>query len=367
MSREQRILVWLVVLVGFGFLIDILSDVLLPFVVGIIIAYLFDPLADRMQRMGLSRTLATSVILLGFFLLSAGILILLFPALQRQISAAIKMTPDIVESLRHFMGPVLTRLQSDLSPGMVDDLKTAVGEYAGTAVKWVSGLVGKVLSGGLAVLNLLSLLLITPLVAFYLLRDWDDIVAKIDGWLPRDAAPTIRDQVKKIDETLAGFLRGQGLVCATLAVFYAVGLTLAGLKAGLLIGLAAGALIIIPYIGATVSLLIGLGMAIAQFQQDWVHIAFVTGVFMLGQVLESYFLTPRLVGDRVGLSPVWIIFAMLAGGALFGLTGVLIAVPVAAVSGVLVRFGIDTYLQSDLYHGHGHNARANKDDGSGTP
>lgn len=361
MSREQRILVWLAVIVGAGFLVEVLSDVLLPFVVGIAIAYLFDPLADRLEKIGFSRTLATSVILLGFFVAATLVFVLLFPALQRQISAAIALIPAIVDNLRHLLEPILRQLQSDLSPALMADVKTAVGNYAGTAFKWLSTFIGKMLSGGLAFLNLLSLLLITPLVAFYLLRDWDDIVAKVDSWLPRDAAPTIREQVRRIDDTLAGFLRGQGLVCASLAVIYAVGLTVAGLKAGLLIGIAAGLLAVIPYIGAAVSMVIGVGLAVAQFQQDWVQILIVAGVFLIGQTLESYVLTPRLVGGRVGLSPIWIIFAMLAGGTLFGMTGVLIALPVAAVVGVLVRFGISQYLQSDLYHGHGHNERKRAD------
>jgi len=199
----------------------------------------------------------------------------------------------------------------------------------------------------------LSLLLITPLVAFYLLRDWDLIVHKIDGLLPRDGAPAIREQFQKIDQTLAGFVRGQASVCLVLMVIYAVGLSVVGMNASLLVGIGAGALAVIPYIGATISLIIGVALAIAQFHQDWVPILLVALVFITGQTLESYILTPRLVGGRIGLSPIWIIFAMLAGGSLFGLTGVLIALPIAAIAGVLVRFGIDQYLDSDLYHGEG--------------
>lgn len=361
MSREQRIFAWLAVLVAAGLLIEILSDVLLPFVVGIGIAYLFDPVADRLQRMGLSRTLATTLILASFFVVVALILLLMIPALHRQISAAIRLIPNTVDAVQHLLEPILSQMQSELSPDSVKEIKSTIGDFAGTAFKWLSGLAGKLLSGGLAFLNLLSLILITPLVAFYLLRDWDDIVAKVDNWLPRDAAPNIREQVRKIDDTLAGFLRGQGLVCASLAVFYAAGLTILGLKAGLLIGVAAGLLAVIPYVGATVGMLIGVGMAFAQFQQDWIQIVSVAAVFLVGQTLEGYFLTPRLVGGRVGLSPIWIIFAMLAGGALFGFTGVLLALPAAAIVGVLVRFGIEQYLESDLYHGHGHNERKRLD------
>lgn len=351
MSREQRILVWLAALFLFGLFLHLLSDMLLPFVVGITVAYFFDPVADRLERMGLSRTLATASILLGFFLAATGIVVLLFPLLQNQVASLVKVIPNLVDWLRDFLTPVFEQMRTDFSAKTVADIKSAIGDYAGTMLKWSSTLIADIWSGGLAVLNILSLILIMPLVAFYLLRDWDKLVAKIDGWLPRDAAPMIREQVKKIDDTLAGFVRGQASVCLALAVFYAIGLTLTGLNAGILIGIAAGMLAVIPYIGAFVGLVIGISVAIAQFQQDWASILFVVGVFIIGQTLESYVFTPRLVGGRVGLSPIWIIFAMLAGGSLFGLTGVLIALPVAAVAGVLVRFGLERYLESDFYHG----------------
>ncbi len=351
MSREQRILIWIVALVAAGYLIHLLSDVLLPFVVGMAIAYFFDPLADRLEKIGLSRTLATALILLGFFVIAFGVIALLLPLLQDQLLALARLLPEVVSQVQSVLAPILEQLRSDLTPDAVDEIKSAVANYAGTVVRWITGFLGEVLSGGIALLNILSLILITPLVAFYLLRDWDDIVAKVDHSLPRDAADTIREQARRIDDTLAGFVRGQGLVCMSLAVLYAVGLSLVGLNAGVLLGIAAGTLAVVPYIGAAVSFVVGVGLAIAQFQQDYVSVILVAAVFLTGQTLESYFLTPRLVGGRVGLSPVWIIFAMLAGGSLFGLTGVLIALPVAAVVGVLVRFTIETYLESDLYHG----------------
>ncbi len=356
MSREQRILIWLVVLVAAGFALHLLNDVLLPFVVGMAIAYFFDPLADRLEDIGLSRALATSFILLGFFVAAFGVAALLVPLLQDQLIALARLLPQVVDRLQVILAPVLEQLRADLTADAMDQIKSAVGNYAGTAVSWITGFLGQVWSGGLALLNILSLVLITPLVAFYLLRDWDNIVEKVDHWLPRDAADTIREQARRIDTTLAGFVRGQALVCLSLAVLYAVGLSTVGLNAGVLIGIAAGLLAVIPYIGAAVSLIVGVGLAVAQFHQDWTSIAMVALVFLVGQTLESYVLTPRLVGGRVGLSPVWIIFAMLAGGSLFGLTGVLIALPVAAVVGVLVRFAIEQYLNSALYRGHGTDA-----------
>ncbi len=353
LSREQRILSWIAVILVAGFLIDQLRDVLMPFVVGMAIAYFFDPVADKLEEWGFSRTMATSAILIGFFIALVGLALLLIPTLQKQIGSAIQLVPLVVDRIRDFIDPMLAQLSTEVDQDAVASIKAGIQKYAGTALKLVSGFVANVWSGGLAVLNLLSLLLITPLVAFYLLRDWDVIVAKIDGLLPRDGAPTIREQFRKIDATLAGFVRGQASVCLVLMVIYAVGLSVVGLNASLLIGIGAGALAVIPYIGATISLIIGISLAVAQFHQDWVPILLVALVFIVGQTLESYVLTPRLVGGRVGLSPIWIIFAMLAGGSLFGLTGVLIALPVAAIAGVLVRFGIDQYMDSDLYHGNG--------------
>jgi predicted PurR-regulated permease PerM len=201
-------------------------------------------------------------------------------------------------------------------------------------------------------INLVSLLVITPVVAFYLLRDWDRIVIQIDSWLPRRYAETIREQVRAVDATLAGFLRGQGTVCLILAIYYGLGLSLAGLDFGLVIGLVAGLLSFVPYVGAIVGLLLSVGLALVQFDA-WLPIAIVAAVFILGQVVEGNFLTPKLVGESVGLHPVWIIFALLAGGTLFGFVGLLLAIPAAAVIGVGVRFALDRYLVSAYYKGPG--------------
>ena len=229
-------------------------------------------------------------------------------------------------------------------------MKEAAGKYGSKVIQWISNLLGEILSGGLAFLNVMSLILITPIVSFYLLREWDEIVAWVDSYLPRDAAPEIREQARLIDETMAGFIRGQASVCLTLGAFYGIGLTLLGLNSGLLVGLAAGFISFVPYVGATVGMLVGLGIAFFQFgMEGWGYIAAVAGVFLVGQTLESYVLTPRLVGDRVGLHPLWIIFALMAGGALFGFTGVLLAVPAAAVIGVLIRYALGRYKKSSLY------------------
>ncbi len=351
MSREKRALVWLAALAAFLVVLDVLAAVLLPFVAGMAIAYFLDPVADRLEKAGMSRTPATSVIVGAFFVIVVGALVLLFPLLQAQVVGLVALLPDAVEKARAWAAPLVERLKTDLPPDAMKQLTAAAGTYAGTAVKWAGEILGGLWKGGVAFFNVLSLIVITPVVAFYLLRDWDRIVERLDSYLPRAAAPTIREQMRAIDTTIAGFVRGQASVCLALAVWYGVALTLVGLKSGLLVGLGAGAISFIPYLGAATGLAVAVAIAWVQFAA-WPMVAAVAAVFVVGQLAESYVLTPRLVGGRIGLHPVWIIFALLAGGALFGFTGVLLAVPVAAVIGVLIRFGLKRYLESPLYTGH---------------
>ncbi len=341
---------WLVILAVFAALLYLLSGVLMPFVAGIAVAYLLDPLADRLEKYGASRTMATVLILLAFFIIAVGGIVLLFPLLQAQIANLIARGPDLVATLRNHIEPLLQRLQADINGNALDRLREIAGTYAGQMVQLGGRFVGGLWSEGLAFFNMLSLVVITPVVAFYLLRDWDLIVERLDSLLPRHPAPTIRRQVSEIDRTIAAFVRGQSSVCLILSLYYGISLTLAGLQSGLLVGLGAGLISFVPYLGATLGLAVGLSIAIAQFS-EWSSIILVGSVFAIGQIAESYILTPKLVGESVGLHPVWLIFSLLAGGALFGFTGVLLAVPVAAVIGVIVRFGISRYLESDLYLG----------------
>jgi predicted PurR-regulated permease PerM len=350
MSREKRTLFWIAGLAVFLFALHSLAGVLMPFVAGMAIAYFLDPVADRLEEKGLSRALAATAIIATFFVVAVGVLVLLYPLLQAQVLSLAALVPGFIDTFRDYAEPLLERLQADLSPDQVERLKEAAGNYAGTVIEWVGGLLGGLWKGGLAVFNLLSLLIITPVVAFYLLRDWDLIVARFDSYLPRAAAPTIREQCAAIDDTVAGFVRGQASVCLVLMVWYGFSLTGLGLESGLLVGIGAGAISFIPYLGAATGLIVGVGIALAQFS-DWMAIGMVAIVFIIGQTAESYVLTPRLVGGRIGLHPVWIIFALLAGGALFGFTGVLLAVPTAAIIGVLIRFGLSEYLKSPLYKG----------------
>jgi len=350
MSKDRKIVIWVLGVGTFIFLLHLLSSMLLPFVMGMAIAYFLDPVADRLEENGFSRTAATCSILFAFFVASAALVLLIVPLLQNQVVEFAHLVPSIIDAVQAYIQPYLERLRADLPPEAMERIREAAGSYTGKIASWVSKLLAGLWSGGLAVFNVISLIVITPVVAFYLLRDWDLITHKVDTWLPRQAAPTIREQFLAIDATIAGFVRGQSTVCFVLAALYGISLTVVELKSGLLVGIGAGLISFIPYLGATTGIVVGVGIALFQFS-DWTMVAIVAGVFLFGQTLESYVLTPRLVGDRVGLHPVWIIFALLAGGALMGFTGVLIAVPAAAVIGVLVRFGLSRYMESEFYTG----------------
>lgn len=345
----RRLLFWGGVTAVFVLAIWLLSPVLFPFVAGLAIAYVLDPAVDWIERWGVSRTLGTIVTMIVFFLAAFGCVLLLAPILYDQFHGLSKGLMQVTEELYNFVRPYLERV---LDP---KTLQSQGGDKGGVDLAtgilgWAAGFVGRVWSGGLALFNILSTLFITPVVVFYLLRDWDRIVATVDLWLPRDHAPVIREQIREIDKRMSGFLRGQGLVCIFLGIFYAVGLTLVGLNYGLIIGLVTGLVSFIPYLGMLVGA--GLGLAVAFFQYDtWWMVGAVALVFAMGQFIEGNFVSPILVGDRVGLHPVWVMLAVLAGGALFGFVGLFLAVPAAAAIAVVLRYLLTVYLQSSLYRG----------------
>jgi len=341
---------WLIALAALLLVLWLLSGVLLPFVVGIAIAYLLDPLVDRMEARGLPRWAGTLAALVAFAVVVAGTFVLLVPLFQVQASMLVEQAPRIVEALRREAMGLLEILYERLDPEDVQRLRSAAAQYAGDAALYVGGLLRDLLSRGFALLDLLSVLVIAPIVAFYLLRDWNRMVDTVDGWLPRRHADTIRTEMREVDRTLAGFLRGQGAVCLILGGFYAVALSLAGLDFGLTIGVVAGVLTIVPYVGSAVGFLASVSLAVVQFDEWW-RVGLVAGIFLFGQAVEGNIITPRLVGGSVGLHPVWVMFALLAGGYLFGFLGVLVAVPVAAVVGVLLRFALRQYLASPYYGG----------------
>jgi predicted PurR-regulated permease PerM len=364
MTRRERRIFWAVFLAIGLAAVYVLSEVLLPFVAGMAIAYFLDPVVDRFEKMGWSRILGTSVVLVGFLVIAVGLFLLLLPVVNAQFLRLVEVVPAFLERLEPVLSPILAELNAGADGAALGKLPSMAGE----ALKWAGGLLARLVSGGVAVANLLSLLLITPVVAFYLLRDWDRMVDRVDSWLPHAQRDTIRVQCAAIDRTLAAFVRGQGSVCIVLAFFYAAALSLAGLQFGVVIGIFVGLISFVPFVGAILGGLMSIGLAAVQFD-SLQPIAIIAAIFVVGQVLEGNVLTPKLVGDAVGLHPVWVIFALLAGGALFGFVGILLALPAAAVIGVLTRFGLSEYLASSL-HTHGipppDDATSPKDLGPGT-
>ena len=323
-----------------------LGNVFLPFLVGGAIAYFLDPVADRLEKVGLSRVAATttiSVIAMLVFVLAA---LLIIPTLIQQGVALVDSMPRIFNQLQAFLTerfPDLVNADSPIRQTLAT-LGTKIQERGGELIQTL-------LSSALGVINAVVFIVVVPVVAFYILLDWDQLVAKIDGWLPRDHAPVIRDLFRQIDQALAGFVRGQLTVCGILAIYYAVGLMLTGLQFGLVVGALAGMVSFIPYIGAITGGVLAIGLALFQFWGSPIWIGAVVAVFVIGQMLEGNYLVPKLVGQSVGLHPVVLLFALSAFGTLFGFTGMLVAVPVTAALGVLFRFGIDQYKQSLLYVG----------------
>jgi len=347
-SRERQLRFWVIGFLVFGLGLWLLQTILLPFIAGMAIAYFLDPICDRLESWGLSRLWATTLVTVLFALLLVLALLLVVPAAIAQIAELAQQLPRFFEVLRSKLDLLLMQFETRVDPAIVERIKATVEGSLGDVASWATGAFGRVISGGLAIVSLLSLFFLTPVVAFYLLRDWDLMTAKIDSWLPRGQAATIRTLARQADEILAGWVRGVATVCLVLGVGYALALTAIGLSAGLLVGLVAGALSFIPFVGSIGGFLLAMGLAVVEFDSVW-RIAGVAAIFVVGQALEGNVLTPKLVGDKVGLHPVLVIFALLAGGALLGFTGVLIAMPVAAVLGVLSRFALDRYLESPLY------------------
>ncbi|MFZ1815744.1 MAG: AI-2E family transporter [Rhizobiaceae bacterium] len=344
---------WLLALVGLSFFLWLFSGILLPFVAGMALAYFLDPVADLFERLGLSRLMATVFILFTFVIIFVVALMVLVPVLGNQIAGFLERMPELVTRLQSLVASTESEWVRKLIGDNGKTLQDSVNELLKQGAGWVTTLLRQLWNSGKAIVSLASLLVVTPVVAFYLLYDWDRMVAKVDSWLPRDHRDTIHEIFADIDKAVAGFVRGQGTLCMILGLFYAIALTFAGLNFGLLIGLFAGLISFIPYVGSLTGLILSVGVALVQFWPDWVQVAIIVGIFALGQFLEGNILQPKLVGESVGLHPVWLMFALFAFGALFGFTGMLIAVPAAAAVGVVVRFGLGRYLASELYTGHG--------------
>ncbi|MCE8516219.1 AI-2E family transporter [Ruegeria pomeroyi] len=343
---KDQLRYWGVATVIFVAVLYLLGDVLLPFVIGGAIAYFVDPVADRLERLGLSRSAATAVITVASVLLFVLMVLMVVPALIAQMIDLINVLPQLFQDLRTFVSthfPSVLDRESNAHQ-MIASVMETLKSRSGDLLKTLAGSVG-------SAINVVLLLVIVPVVAVYLLLDWDRMIARIDQLLPLDHAPVIRRLAGEIDAVLASFVRGMGTVCLILGTYYAVALMIVGLQFGLVVGLIAGLVTFIPYLGALIGGALAIGLALFQFWGDWLSIGLVAAIFALGQVVEGNLLTPKLVGSSVGLHPVWLLLALSVFGALFGFVGMLIAVPVAAALGVLARFATGQYLGSRLYRG----------------
>ena len=348
-SLRLHLIFWLAALALFVGFLFLFRSILLPFVAGMALAYFLDPVADRIQRLGLSRLAASTIILIAFLLIFVLVLMIVIPLVVSQSAEFARRLPDYLTQLQE----LIFRLESQQLPDWFEASLAGIQESFAGLVSQGAGLAGTLASqiwtSGMALINLAALFVITPVVAFYLLLDWDRIVRKVDGWVPRDHLADVRAIARDMDLAIAGFVRGQGTVCIILGLFYAIGLSLVGLNFGLLIGMFAGLISFIPYVGSLIGLVLSIGVAVVQFWPDYIWIAAVAGIFFAGQFLEGNILQPKLVGSSVGLHPVWLMFALFAFASLFGFLGMLIAVPAAAVVGVLVRFALGRYLESDMF------------------
>lgn len=346
---NKKTVVLLLLIAVLGVFIFQISSILLPFILAFVLAYFLHPSVVKLECMKMGRTMATTMVVCVFFLFIIGLFLILVPILQTQIVSFLNKVPMIVQTLWHWIEQLVAYTKQALPQAQLAQLAQMVNANVSKVVNvFGNGVVG-VLSGGLVFFNVMSLLLITPVVLFYILRDWRGISQDIKSLIPRSKEEDVKNIWSEINRTLAGFVRGQVSVCLVLAVYYGVALSMIGLELGLLVGLVSGILSFIPYFGFLTGVLLSVLLGLSQ-GGDWIFWIMLTGVFGIGQILESYILTPRLVGERVGLHPVWVIFALLAGGALFGFVGILVAVPIAAVIGVLLRRGVKKYKTTTFYN-----------------
>lgn len=351
MRVERQLLFWVAAGIVLLALVALLRDILLPFVAGMVVAYFLNPVADRLERLGLGRTLAAVVIMACVGVLVVVTAFLLAPFIASQMRQLVETFPGDAAKLRTGLETWLESVLGGRYPALVGALDRAFAELAQSWTAFAGTIAKVVWSQGLAIVNFLSLLLITPVVVFYLLVDWHPMLDRIDACLPRDHAPTLRRLAADINEAVAAFIRGQGAICFVLGTLYAVGLTAIGLPYGLLIGIATGLMAFVPFVGWAAGLIVGVGVALAHTWPDLSMPIKVAAVLAAGMAIDSAVLSPKIVGKKVGLHPVWLMFSLFVFSYLFGFVGLLVAVPVAAAVGVVARFGLEVYLASSVFRG----------------
>jgi len=346
---KRQLIFWLLFAAFVALFLYVFRSILLPFVAGMALAYFLDPIADRLEKFGFNRLWATTTIMLGFIVALIAVLLILIPLVVTQATQVVEQLPKYMAELEHYIQTTQLSKLTDWANGQIAELSQNVGKMLSSGASIATSLFGGIWSSSMAVVNIVSFVVLAPVIAFYLLLDWDRMIVKLDSWIPRSHVGDVRYLANEINKVISGFVRGQGSLCIILGIYYAVSLSLAGLNFGALIGLYAGFVSFIPYLGSTSGLLLSMAVAIYQFWPDYWMIALILMIYLFGQFLEGNVLQPKLVGSSVQLHPVWLMFALFAFGVLFGFVGLLVAVPVSAAVGVLVRFAIDRYLKSELY------------------
>lgn len=353
MNFRAQAAFWLGALLFLLLFLWVFSGILLPFILGMALAYLLDPIADWLEKVGMSRFWATITIVILSVLVLSIVALTVIPLLVSQLADFLNDLPGYAAELQalgnRFLDTEIGRYFGQQREG------SGVDQWVSQGAAWIASFIGSIWAGGRALLSAVSLIVVTPVVAFYLLYDWDRMLGRVDGLLPREHQDTIRALGHDVDLAIAGFIRGQGAVCLILGLFYAISLSVVGLNFGFLIGSVAGVISFIPYVGSIVGFFLAVGVALVQFWPDWLWVVGVGGIFAVGQFVEGNILQPRLVGSSIGVHPVWLMFALFAFGSLFGFVGILLAVPVTAAIGVLVRFAVERYRKSGLYLERGEN------------
>lgn len=347
-SMRAHILFWCGALIFFSLCIWVFKPILLPFVLGIAVAYLLNPTVKKLGELGIARAPATMMILGGFLILITAFIGVISPILYRELSSFSDDLPHYIEKISALLAPIRAQLDQYIGHSTQEDIQGMIQKNSGSAVNVAKYILSKTAAGGQALIDLLSVLIFMPIVAYFMMKEWPYITAWVHDLMPRHAQKTIVELLSQIDKKIAGFVRGQISVALFLGIAYAIALSLAGLKYGFLIGLFSGFLSIIPMVGSAVGLFVSVGVAWFQFYDIW-FVIIIAAIFIIGQVIEGNILTPKFVGDSVGLHPLWVFFALLAGGSILGILGMFLAVPIAAVIGVLLTFSIEKYKQSAYY------------------
>lgn len=351
MAIQRHFWVWVGLLAAALLLLWIFRGILTPFLIGMALAYLLDPVADLLERWKFNRFWATSLVMAVVLVIVIGAFFLIVPLVVQQAVGLAQGLPGYINQLQDLANQWAPEIYEFVGEERIVQFQNGLSDLLSNGFAIAGTVTGQIMQSGLTLINALGLLIVTPVVAFYLLLDWDGMVKKIDDLLPRDHADEIRGVLRDMDKAMAGFIRGQSSVVILLAIFYGVSLSLAGLNFGLAIGVTAGLLSFVPYVGFMVGFVLSVGVAVVQTWPDWFYVGLIVVIFLVGQFLEGNILYPKLVGSSIGVHPVWLMFSLFAVGILFGAVGLLLAVPLVAIIGVLVRFATRKYKQGSLYLG----------------